>query len=830
MEIKLTPMMEQYLNIKKEYKDILLFYRMGDFYELFFEDAEKASHLLDITLTYKDKKNGKKIPMAGIPYHSVENYLSKLIKEGESIAICEQIGEITNNGPMERKVTRVITPGTIIEDSLLSEKKDNFIVSIFQQKNNCGLAIFSINSGYFSIMEIDNIEEINDQLERIDPAEILINDNFNKEILKIKRKYKEKLSWDFDFNISYNLICELLNVKTLDVFNYKNEKNGIRAAGALYRYILETQKQKITHVKKLIIEKKEDFIYFDLNTRKNLELNKSISGDSKYSLFDVLNNTETAMGSRKLLYFINNPVLDHDIINERLNSVEEFIKKRYESIKKDLSYIPDVERVVSRISLNNSKPKDLLKIKKFLEIIPSIKEKLNKYNSNLTIWINYNIQDLKSIYNLLENSINEISASVFKEGDIIKDGYDKELDNLRSFKNNNNLNLLELEEREKITTGIKNLKIGYNKIQGYYIEITNSNLKQVPNYYIRKQTLKTAERFSLPELNVYEEKMLSSTSKALEREKFLYESILNKVKDKLDVIQNNIENIGLLDVLLSNAFNAEKFKYVKPKLNKNKKLIIIDGRHPVVEFYKNEKFQENSLIINNDIKNILITGPNMGGKSTYMRQNALIIIMTYIGSFVPAKEANIPVIDKIFTRIGSSDDISNGYSTFMMEMIDASKIINNATNDSFVLLDEIGRGTSTFDGLSLAWSILDYIARKINAYTLFSTHYFEITEIEKEISVIKNMHFDASYKNNLLIFNHKIKDGIMNKSYGIDVAKMAGINCDIINNAKRKILELENNDIINSVNKEKDFLSRLDIENMSPIDVYKKIIEYKQNN
>ena len=829
MKEELTPMIKQYLNIKKEYKDIILFYRMGDFYELFFEDAKKVSKLLDITLTYKDKKKDKKIPMAGIPYHSVENYLSKLIKNGESIAICEQIGEAIKGSPMERKVTRVITPGTITEDNLLSKNFDNYILSIYKNKDNFGFSVFSLNSGFFSIKETKSENILIDEIERINPSEILVNEDFFKTTKIKNRRFKKRLDWDFDFNISYKEICKLLKVKDLSVFDYTNEKDGVSAAGALYRYILDTQKQEINYIKKVEFEKENKIVRIDASSRKNLELTKSINGNDKNTLFDAINNTQTAMGGRLLSYMINNPIRDKELLEIEFDGIDELIKRGYEKIKDTLSNIQDVERVMARIGLNNSKPRDLIKLLTLIENLPIIKNELEKFESTIFIFIKSKITTMDKIKYIIKNSINEYSPSVFKEGEIIKSGFDKELDELRSFKDNINERIIELEEREKIDSNIKNLKISYNKVQGYYFEIKKSNKEKIPDHFIRKQTLKSSERYTTAELKAIEEKLNSSQNKASEKEKEIYEKILNKVKSKTAEIKDNIENIAKIDYIVNNANNAEKFNYVRPELIDYDYLFIEDGRHPIVERKKESKFQSNSLLLK-DKKSKIITGPNMGGKSTYMRQNALILIMAKIGSFVPAKKAVIPDIDQILTRIGASDDISNGYSTFMVEMIEASKILNNATDKSFIILDEIGRGTSTFDGLSIAWSILEKISSEIKSYTLFSTHYFELNEMIKEDVVESNFFDGKKGPNNEIFFDHKIKEGKINKSYGIEVAKMAGMPEDVIKMASRKILELENKKEIEiPINEEKNFLNNLDLENITPIELYKKISDYMEN-
>jgi DNA mismatch repair protein MutS len=830
----MTPMINQYLEIKKEYQDILVFYRMGDFYELFFDDAIKASKLLDITLTYRNKKSSNEVPMAGVPYHSVENYLSKLIKMGESIAICEQIGEVSNKGPMERKVTRVITPGTITQEDYLQGNKENKILVLYSNNNLFGLASFNISNGDFNLMEVSSKEELYDEIERIDPAEILINANFDcLEVLE-NRKYKEKLEWDFDYNLSYKSLCEMFKVNNLESFECEGLTVSISAAGALYRYLLETQKQDIKHIQKLSRENKEDNLKIDASTRKNLELTKNIQGETENTLFSVLNKTQTPMGGRKLYNWISSPVRNFEQIENRLNAIEDLHKNSYINIINILSNIQDVERVLGRISVGTARPRDLVRLKTMLSLIPDLKLELENYNSPLLSWIQMNLKPMEKIHELLGDGINEMPPSIFKEGEIIKTGFNKSLDEYRFYKSNSDNELLELEEREKINTGIKKLKVGYNKVQGYYIEVTKSYIDQVPNTYIRRQTLKGCERYITPELKVFEEKALSSNVKAAEKEKELYDDILKKVTLKIKELYQIVDTISLLDVLLSLAYVAEKNGYIKPSINNTGELEITNGRHPVVEYNTADNFESNDLMLDGSDKANLITGPNMGGKSTYMRQNALIIIMSYIGSFVPADTARIPDIDRIFTRIGASDDISRGQSTFMVEMIESAKILNNATEKSFVIMDEVGRGTSTFDGLSLAWGILEEMLIKNKSLILFATHYHELTEISNIYSQVKNKHFDANInKNDEISFNHKIKNGIMNKSYGINVAKLAGINSRVLNSAKQKIVELESGSISKKSNEQKnqseDLINSINLEHLSPMDVYNIIYNYKNN-
>lgn len=833
----MTPMIKQYLEIKREYQDILVFYRMGDFYELFFDDAKKASKLLDITLTYRNKKHSDEVPMAGVPYHSVEGYLSKLIKMGESIAICEQIGEVTNKGPMERKVTRVITPGTITQENYLTDNKEPKILSLYtSEKLNIktfGLAVFNISNGSFSLLEVKKEEDLIDEIERIDPAEILVSDKFENKNCLGKRRFKEKLNWDFDYDLSYKSLCDLFKVANLDSFECENLTSSISAAGALYRYLLETQKQEIKHIQKLLVEKNENNLKIDASTRKNLELVKNIKNESENTLFSVLNHTKTAMGGRKLSNWISNPTRNKEKINNRLDAIENLHLNGYEEIQNKLSEIQDVERVLGRIAVGTAKPRDLVRLKNMLIMIPSLKLEMEKYNSALLEYIEINLRPMEKISELLSNSIMEMPPSIFKEGEVIKSGFNSDLDDYRFYKNNTDNNIIEFEEREKINTGIKNLKVGYNKVQGFYIEITKSNLKQVPISYVRRQTLKGCERYITPELKVFEEKLLSATFKATEKEKSLYDEILKKITLKVNDLYGIVKMISLLDVIVSLSYIAEKNSYSKPTINNDEILLIKNGRHPVVESNNNLIFESNDLNINKSKKAYLITGPNMGGKSTYMRQNALIIIMAHIGSYVPAKEASIPDIDRIFTRIGASDDISKGQSTFMMEMMESAKILNNATEKSFVVMDEIGRGTSTFDGLSLAWGILKDIINSNKSLTLFSTHYHELTEISRDIKKIENMHFDACTDgDDDIIFNHKIKKGIMNQSYGLNVAKLAGINSRVIKDAKDKIKILKINDLkktnpLNS-NIDSEFIKNINLEKLSPIDLYNLVLKHKK--
>jgi DNA mismatch repair protein MutS len=789
-----TPMMQHYLTVKADYPDMLVFYRMGDFYELFFDDAQKAARLLDIALTARGQSLGDPIPMAGVPYHAVENYLSKLIKQGESVVICEQIGEVgTSKGPIERKVTRILTPGTVSDELLLEAKRDNYLVAINKQQDQYGLAYLDLSSGHFFIQCISSYEALTSELERLQPAEVLLKEE-EKLPLFLSKSIRQRPTGEFDFTLSCQLLNEQFDTKDLCGFGVKKDHEAaICAAGCLLQYARYTQKQALPHLKKLTIESREESIILDATTQRNLELVVNLSGECENTLLSILDQTKTAMGSRLLARWLTRPIRNHVLIKQRQEAITCLLTAHdYENIQQNLSAISDIERILSRIALKTARPRDLAQLRNTLAIIPKIKSQLAAVKqSALLHQITENIADFTTLHTKLKEAIVECPPIILRDGGVIATHYDQELDKLRSLSEDCSQFLIDMELHEKQRTGISNLKVGYNRVHGFYIEISKGQANQAPSNYIRRQTIKNAERYITPELKEFEEKVLSSRNKALAREKILYDDLLNFIAKELSPLQQMADSVAQTDVLCNLAERAFSLNFVCPLLTAQPGIAIQNGRHPVIEQTSKEPFIANGLELTRCKKMLIITGPNMGGKSTYMRQTALIVLLAYIGSFVPAEKATIGPIDRVFTRIGAADDLAGGKSTFMVEMTEAAAILHNATASSLILLDEIGRGTSTFDGLSLAWACAAYIAEKINAFTLFATHYFELTALAKTYPVIRNIHFNAIEHEDKIIFMHKASEGPANKSYGLQVAALAGVPSSVINIAKQKLSQLE---------------------------------------
>ena len=790
-----TPMMQQYLRIKSQHPDILVFYRMGDFYELFFEDAEKAAKLLDITLTARGKSAGKPIAMAGIPYHSIDNYLIKLVKKGESVAICEQIGDpATSKGPVERKVVRVITPGTITEENLLDEKHDNLLIAIDSHKQFHGLAILDVTSGRFQVQEVDSDQMLSGEIARLKPAEILISEDSH--ILSLFEKntgLTKRPGWHFDFETGTRLLNKQFGTKDLSGFGCKNMKYAIAAAGSLLQYLKETQMNALPHINGISVEFQQDAVIMDEISRSNLELEFSQSGDHSKTLAGVMDHTATAMGSRALRRWLNRPLKDHAKLRFRLNAIETLIDQHaHEPLHQQLQSIGDIERIISRIAIKSARPRDLAVLRDSLQQLPELQQTLNFNDSPLLIELKTQIDTHPDIFELLTRAIIENPPMLIRDGGVLAKGYDTELDELRSLSLNSDQFLLDLEAREKERTGLSTLKVSYNRVHGYYIEISRALSDKAPADYIRRQTLKSAERFITPELKSFEDKVLSARERSLSREKYLYEALLDTIASHTHALQKTANGIAALDVLCNFAERTVTLDLNPPTLDDQIGLSIESGRHLVVEQVLTDPFVPNDLDMHNDRRMLIITGPNMGGKSTYMRQVALIVLLAHVGSFVPARKATIGPIDRIFTRIGASDDLASGRSTFMVEMTETANILNNATEQSLVLMDEIGRGTSTFDGLSLAWSTVIHLSTKIKAFTLFATHYFELTTLADDYTNIANVHLDAIEHGDTIIFLHALKDGPANQSYGLQVAALAGVPKTVINKARKHLDELEN--------------------------------------
>jgi len=796
-----TPMMQQYLRIKAEFPDTLLFYRMGDFYELFYEDARKVTGLLDITLTARGKSGGQPIPMAGVPYHSVEGYLAKLIKLGESVAICEQIGDpSTSKGPVERKVVRIITPGTITDEALLEERRDNLITCIARQVDRYGLAALDVASGRFTVSILQSDEALLAELERLHPVEILISeDDLLPASLEEKPGLRRQAPWHFEFDTARRLLNDQFG--THDLSGFGLEQPGmelcISAAGCLLQYVKDTQRTALPHIRALTHERREDSIMLDAASRRNLELEFNLSGGRDNTLVSVMDRTATPMGSRLLRRWINQPLRDQQVLRQRYQCIEALMQAGdHGEVHQQLRGIGDIERILSRIAIRSARPRDFAQIRDALERFTPLRNALEAVfqsgNAPLFADINSRIGEYPALHSLLTRAIIDTPPMLIRDGGVIAPGYDAELDELRALKENAGQYLVDLEQRELKRTGIPNLKVSYNRVHGYYIEVTNSHKDKVPEDYIRRQTLKGAERYITPELKGFEDKVLSASERALAREKALYDELFDKLAPELAALQITATALAELDVLNNFAERADSLNLYKPELSEYPGLMIEEGRHPVVEQVSNNPFIPNDINLADDRRMLIITGPNMGGKSTYMRQVALITLLAHAGSFVPATRALIGPIDRIFTRIGAADDLAGGRSTFMVEMTETANILHNATAHSLVLMDEVGRGTSTFDGLSLAWACAEQLATKVAAFTLFATHYFELTTLPDTLGNVANVHLDAVEHDHGIVFLHAVQEGPANQSYGLQVAALAGVPDEVIAMARQHLLELEN--------------------------------------
>ena len=790
-----TPMMQQYLRIKAEHPDILLFYRMGDFYELFFDDAREAAKLLDITLTARGRANGEPIPMAGVPYHAVDNYLSRLLRKGMSVAICEQISDpATSKGPVERKVMRIVTPGTVTDEALLEQGKESLVVALsIGADDRFGIAMLDMSSGRFAVLQAQGEEALLSELQRLRPAELLMSEDaditpYQHRITSIK----QRAPWHFDVGSAERELCNQFSTKDLSGFGCADLPLAISAAGCLLAYVKETQRSALPHIQALHTESREDCLILDASTRHNLELSESISGHQKNTLSAILDHSATPMGSRLLHRWIHRPLRCHKILNQRQESIESLLMSQtYAELHELLRGIGDIERILTRIALKSARPRDLAQLRNALGQLPALQTCLASQKSNHIKQLCQQISEHPKTLLLLTKAIIETPPLLIRDGGVIATGYDKELDELRSLQENAGEFLAALEAKEKKETGINGLKVGYNRVHGYYIEISRLHSDVVPEYYQRRQTLKAAERFITPELKALEDKVLSANERALAREKSLYNQLLDTLNLSLLNLQDCAQGLSELDVLQNLAERADCLNYVRPKLVNKTGIKICNGRHPVIEQVQDAPFSPNDISLTDKQHLHLITGPNMGGKSTYMRQTALIVLMAHIGCFVPADSAEIGNIDRIFTRIGASDDLASGRSTFMVEMTETANILHNATQNSLVLLDEIGRGTSTYDGLSLAWACAEHLALKTKALTLFATHYFELTTLAEELGGCINVHLDAVEHGDTLVFLHKVKTGTVNKSYGLQVATLAGVPREVVAQAKAKLQQLE---------------------------------------
>lgn len=789
-----TPVMQQYLRIKSEHSDCLLFYRMGDFYELFYEDARRASRLLDITLTARGTSAGASIPMAGVPYHAVETYLARLIKLGESVALCEQVGDPANTkGPVERRVTRIFTPGTVTEEALLEERRDNLLIAIHLVAENFGLAALDFTGGRLIVLEGGGRETLSAELARLRPAEILIAEGFDKQLINDHRGIRTRAPWHFDFDTAQRLLTKQFGTRDLAGFGCEDLTLALCAAGCLIQYAQETQRAALPHLRTLVAERREDAILLDAATRRNLELENRLTGGNDHTLAAVLDHTATAMGSRLLRRWLNRPLREHRLLRERhqalVNLADTLI---YANLQQPLRGIGDIERMITRIGLKTARPRDLVGLRAALSIIPNLKQLIAPLDAALIKNLNNDISDFSELCRHLERAVEENPATLIRDGGVIRSGYDAELDELRAIQDNAGQYLITLEARERERSGLSNLKIGYNKIHGYYLEVGRAHANRVPADYVRRQTLTGVERYITPELKAFEDKALSARERALARERELYEILLDSLQNDLPALQQAAAAIATLDVLTSFIERAIRLNWCEPVLSTTPGIHIIAGRHPVVEQAQDEPFVPNDIHLDEQRRMLIITGPNMGGKSTYMRQTALIVLLAHIGSFVPAESAIIGPIDRIFTRIGAGDDLAAGRSTFMVEMTETANILHNATCESLVLMDEIGRGTSTFDGLALAWACAEYLVQTIKSYTLFATHYFELTSLPDENNTVVNVHLDAVEHGDHIVFLHAVKDGPANQSYGLQVAALAGVPQTVIAQARERLRSLEN--------------------------------------
>lgn len=800
-------MMQQYLGIKENYPTTLVFYRMGDFYELFFADAEKASRLLGITLTHRGSSNGEPIKMAGVPFHAVEQYLAKLIKLGESVAICEQIGDpATSKGPVERKVVRVITPGTLTDANLLPEKSDRPLLALSivhnkqRKKTTAGLAWLSLASGEFRVMEIVASEQalearLKQELERISPAEILMTMEQEEALQSILHLTATNVpEWHFDIENGKKVLLAQLGVASLNGFNAEQCTVAIGAAGALLQYAQSTQNKQLQHIRTLHVETEDTFIGLDAATRRNLELTESLrnqEGASAYTLFALLDHCQTTMGSRTLRHWIHHAEREQDNARQRHAAIHSLMAAE---MRPDLSSVPDIERITTRIALLSARPRDLSALRLGLQQLPLLQDYVNccqqKENCTLLDSLKQRLGSPQACLSLLERSIVDEPATLIRDGGVIAEGYDAELDELRGLSQHAGQFLVDLETRERERTGITNLRVEYNKVHGFYIEVTHGQTDKVPEDYRRRQTLKNAERYITPELKAFEDKALSAQERALVREKYLYDIILKELTGYIAELQIIAHAIAELDTLYALTEHAVRHQWCCPELVSYPALNIVQGRHPVVE-NQIERFIANDCDLSVKHKMLLITGPNMGGKSTFMRQIALITLLAYMGSYVPADSAQIGPIDRIFTRIGAADDLAGGRSTFMVEMTESAAILNNATEHSLVLMDEVGRGTSTFDGLALAWAIAQHLIEVAKSFTLFATHYFELTQLPEQYATASNVHLSAVEHKDTIVFLHAVEPGPASQSYGLQVAQLAGVPHQVIRAAKQHLAELE---------------------------------------
>jgi DNA mismatch repair protein MutS len=789
-----TPMMQQYLGIKQDHPNDLVFYRMGDFYEMFYEDAKQASELLDISLTSRGQSAGQPIPMCGIPYHAAEGYIAKIVNAGRAVAVAEQIGDpATSKGPVDRKVVRVVTPGTLTDEALMDANRDHLLTAVCKLQETYGIASLDMSSGRFAVVEAHTSDQLQTQLQRLRPAELLFDET--SDLINHIQEWpcrRPQASWNFAYDTAQRLLCSQFNTRDLSGFGCDTMHAAIGAAGCLLNYAKETQRGDLPHLRNLQVELPQDTLILDGPSRKNLEIDHNIQGGQQFTLAAVLDTTATPMGGRLLRRWLNNPLRNIEVLELRQDFISQTLNcDGSEDLQQSLKPIGDMERILSRVALRSARPRDLSRLCASLGALPGIQTLLAAIESTKAASLATNIGEFPALVNLLTEAIVDNPPVVIRDGGVIAQGYDEELDELRGLSQNAGQFLLDLETQERARTGLSTLKVGYNRVHGYYIEISRLQSGQAPTEYVRRQTLKNAERFITPELKIFEDKALSSKSRSLAREKALYEALVEDLATHLPQLQGASDGISELDVLCCLAERAVCLDLHRPHLKPEAGIDITQGRHLVVEQLISDPFVANDTSLSASSSMMMITGPNMGGKSTYMRQVALIVIMAQIGSYVPALEASVGIVDRVFTRMGSSDDLAGGRSTFMVEMTETANILNNSTAKSLVLMDEVGRGTSTFDGLSLAWSCALTLARDISALTLFATHYFEMTQLADQLSQVNNVHLDATEHQDNIIFMHKVLPGPASKSYGLQVAKLAGVPYQVINEARQKLQHLE---------------------------------------
>ena len=785
-----TPMMQQYLSIKAQYPDTLLFYRMGDFYELFYDDAKRAAGLLDITLTARGQSAGRPIPMAGVPFHAVDGYLGKLVEAGQAVAICEQIGDpATSRGPVERRVQRIVTPGTLAEDGLLAPERESVLAGVNPAPAGYAVAWLNLASGEFSFSAVPGRAELDALLARLRPAEILVPERID---IDGETPQQTRDSLEFDNELGFRHLVDHFRIADLGAFGLDPSDPAIGAASAVLRYAQAARCQNLEFVDRLNRVAETDTVVMDAQTRRNLEIDRRLDGESTGTLFSVMNHTATAMGARLLKSWLNAPVRDHEALGHR-QAVVAAIRDGAAAagFSGVLADIGDMERITSRIALGNASPRDLGRLRLALASMPGLDGQVADLGEPDLSQRFGNLPAFDAEHDQLEAALVDDPPATIRDGGVFARGYDGELDRLKDLTENAADWLAELEFRERQRTGIANLKVGYNRVHGYYIEAGRAVATEMPAEYVRRQTLKNAERYIMPELKRFEDEALTSQAQALRRERVLFDALITQLQTRLDGLRAAAREVARLDVLNAFAIAADRHRLARPVLTEDPGLVIEGGRHPVVEAESAEPFVPNDLSLSDSRRLLIVTGPNMGGKSTYMRQAALITLLAHTGSFVPATAATIGPIDRIFTRIGASDDLARGRSTFMVEMSETAHILHNATARSLVLLDEIGRGTSTYDGLALAWATADYIARHIGAFTLFATHYFELTALPSEIDGAANVHLDAVEHKGEVVFLHSVRDGPASQSYGIEVAKLAGVPGAVLDDARRRLTDLE---------------------------------------